>query len=235
VAKQIPAYDVAGHATADGADILRITAPGPDNGKLFVQRPDGFHSYDPSQGMIDSATFKKDTAAAKDVIASSVKLDGLTEQVKQNPSAFNLVNSAANTVLPQAMANRVTSAINGPESMQLRAKLLKDASEEMSRLFGAAQSVGEANRASEFLIQQGDNAETILNKLKGARDYADTLKSKFGPAFTRAANLQLTGGSSATNASVLPNATGAARSPFKDPKNPTDEELAADMKRRLGR
>jgi hypothetical protein len=233
VARQIPAYDVAGHATEDGADVLRITAPGEHNGKLFVQRPDGFHLYDPSKGLIDSATFKKDTAAAKDVIASSAKLGGLIDEVERNPKAFNVVNSAANAVLPQALANRVTSTINGPESMQLRAKLLKDAAEEMNRLFGAAQSVGEASRASEFLIQTGDNEATILNKLKGARSYADELKSKFGPAFIRAANQQLTGGSSATTTSALPNATGAARSPFKDPNNPTDAELEADMKRRL--
>ena len=85
VARQIPAYDVAGHATDTGADILRITAPGPENGKLFVQRSDGqFDLYDPAKGMIDSATFKKDTAATKDIIASSAKLGGMVDKVLQN-------------------------------------------------------------------------------------------------------------------------------------------------------
>jgi hypothetical protein len=196
VMRQISDHVVEGFTIDTGEQIHRITKPGPYNGRMYVQRPDGFHPYDPSKGVIDDVTFRKETASVKDVISSSAKLGGLVDKVMQNQGAFDLRNTAINTVLPNAVANRVTSMVNTPESMQVRAQLLKDASEEMSRLFGAAQSLGEDARASEFLIKAGDGVETIINKLKGARDYAETLKLKHGPAFTRAANLQLTGGKS---------------------------------------
>jgi hypothetical protein len=199
VMRQISDHVVEGFTVDTGEQIHRITKPGPYNGRMYVQRNGEFHPYDPAKGVIDDVTFRKETAAVKDTIAASAKLGGLVDKVLQNQGAFDLRNTAINTVLPNSMANRVTSMINTPESMQVRAQLLKDASEEMSRLFGAAQSLGEDARASEFLIKAGDGVETIINKLKGARDYAETLKLKHGPAFTRAANLQLTGGKSGTD------------------------------------
>lgn len=198
VMRQISDHVVEGVTTDTGEQIHRITKSGPYNGRMYVQRNGEFHPYDPAKGVIDDVTFRKETAAVKDTIASSAKLGGMVDTVLQNQGAFDLRNTAINQ-LPNAMANRFTSMINTPESMQVRAQLLKDASEEMSRLFGAAQSLGEDARASEFLIKAADGVETIINKLKGAQAYADTLKSKHGPAFTRAANLQLTGGKSGTD------------------------------------
>jgi hypothetical protein len=240
VATQIPDHKNDGFTMDTGEPLLRVTKPGPTNGMLFVQRPDGFHTYDPSKGVLDEVTFRKQTEEVKTFKHAAKKAEELQTEIKNNPGAFDLVTNAAHKMLPQSVANQVTSLINKPENMALRARILKDASEEMSRLFGAAQSLGEAERASEFLITPTDGPQTILNKLEGGRAYAVEIQSRYGPAFIAAANRQLSGGSAATpqNAappSALPRATGNRPSPFKDPKNPTPDEIDADLKTRLRR
>jgi hypothetical protein len=240
VATQIPEHKTEGFTSDTGDMVLRVTKPGPTNGMLFVQRHDGFHTYDPSKGVIDEVAFRKGTEEAKTLIHSAKKAGELKAEIEKNPGAFDLLTNSVHSYLPQGVANQITSMTNTPENMALRARIMKDSAEEMSRLFGAAQSLGEAARASEFLITEKDNPQTILNKLEGARKFAIELQSKYGPAFIAAANRQLSGGSAATPQtaappSALPMATGNRPSPFKDPKNPTPDEIDADLKRRLRR
>jgi hypothetical protein len=237
VATQIPEYKADGFTNDTGEQVLRVTKAGPTNGMLFVQRPDGFHTYDPSKGVIDDVTYRKQTEEVKTLIHSAKKAGELKTEIEKNPGAFDLFTNSVHSYLPQGVANQITSMTNTPENMALRARIMKDSAEEMSRLFGAAQSLGEAARASEFLITEKDGPQTILNKLEGARKFAVELQSKYGPAFIAAANRQLSGGSAATPQtaappSALPLANGNRPSPFKDPKNPTPDEIEADLKRR---
>jgi hypothetical protein len=84
--------------------------------------------------------------------------------------------------------------MNTPDEMRIRTALLQDAGQMMNDLYGAAQSLGEAARASQFIVQGGDSAKTIITKLEAASKYQAYLKNKYGPAFTKAVEQQRANG-----------------------------------------
>ena len=73
-----------------------------------------------------------------------------------------------------------------PQDVQLRANFAQAAAAEMSRLYGAAQSQGEAGRAAQFLINpQTDDHDAVVAKLKGAQAYAQDAAKRWGTAVTK--------------------------------------------------
>lgn len=207
---RIPDLQEAG-VSVDGSPLLRATK-GELAGSYWISNGNSLLEYDTRRGVIDQASWSKQTAAAKDAASAGARIEGLIADVKANPGAFTIANSAVTTALPNALANRAMNKMNTPEAMRVRTALLQDAGQMMNDLYGAAQSLGEAKRASQFIVQDGDSPQTIVTKLEAAAKYQEYLKNKYGPAFSKAVEQQRanSGQQAPTSSSAPPGATGAA-------------------------
>lgn len=207
---RIPDLQEAG-VSVDGSPLLRATK-GELAGSYWISNGNSLLEYDTRRGVVDQASWSKQTAAAKDAASAGARIEGLIADVKANPSAFTVANSAVTTALPNALANRVMNKMNTPESMRVRTTLLQDAGQMMNDLYGAAQSLGEAKRASQFIVQDGDSPQTIVTKLEAAAKYQDYLKNKYGPAFSKAVEQQRanSGQQAPTSTPAATDSTGAA-------------------------
>jgi len=149
--------------------------------------PNGQPTYTPHMGpMIPKATFEKNVEAARVFGAKADSSDALIEKIDRNPEAFGMT-AAAVSKLPSMMQGRVGSVLLNEDTLKLRADVLRQAAMEISDIYGAAQSIGEAARAATFIPSPEDPPEVVIGKLRAARDYARANAAALGGAANKAA------------------------------------------------
>lgn len=171
--------------TPEGAQVVQNTKSGVNY--LLTLQPDGTPAYSPYQGpMIPKGTFEKNVEAARTFSSKAASADDLLKRVEGAPEAFGLT-AAALSALPAQVQGRASSLILKPETLKLRADVLRQAAMEISDIYGAAQSVGEAARAAQFIPNREDPPDVVIAKLRAARDYAKANAAALGGAAVSAA------------------------------------------------
>lgn len=149
--------------------------------------PQGQPVYTPYGGAsIPKATFEKNVGAVQTFQTKADSADALVKKIESNPDAFG-ITAAAVSRLPSAIQGRVGAKLLDENTLKLRADVLRQAAMEISDIYGAAQSVGEAARAATFIPAAEDPPEIVMEKLKAARDYARSNAQSFGGAINDAA------------------------------------------------
>lgn len=149
--------------------------------------PQGQPVYTPYAGpATPKSTFEKNVGAAQTFQTKADSSDALVKQIEKNPDAFGLT-AAAVSRLPSAIQGRVGAKVLDENTLKLRADVLRQAAMEISDIYGAAQSVGEAARAATFIPSAEDPPAIVIEKLKAARDYARGNANSFGGAVNQAA------------------------------------------------
>jgi hypothetical protein len=149
--------------------------------------PQGQPIYTPYGGpATPKATFEKNVGAAQTFQTKADSADALINQIDKNADAFGLT-AAAVSRLPASIQGRVAGKVLDEGTMKVRADVLRQAAMEISDIYGAAQSVGEAARAATFIPAAEDGPEAVIQKLKAARDYARSNANSFGGAVNQAA------------------------------------------------
>lgn len=150
------------------------------NGLNYLIKVDqnGVPTYTPYQGpAIPKASQEKMIVDASNLGGRAFNADMLIKKVESNPDAFGLRGATVGAV-PGAFQGYVSKAVGlTPEQMKVRSDVLRQAAMEINELYGAALSLGEQARADSFIPNAKDPPETVINKLKAARDWA---QSKLG-------------------------------------------------------
>ena len=147
----------------------------------------GTPSYTPYGGpATPKAAYEKNVAAAQTFQSKADSSDALVKQIEANPDAFGLT-AAAVSKLPASVQGRVGAKVLDENTLKLRADVLRQAAMEISDIYGAAQSVGEAARAATFIPAAEDPPQIVMEKLKAARDYARSNARSLGGAVNQAA------------------------------------------------
>jgi len=160
------AYRATGQVGADGKPVYEML-PGTSGGNI-----------------IPKATYEKNVHDATEAAQAHDNMTTLLARVQANPSAFGLGPSLASAV-PGVLGKSKFQTIAGmtPEAKALRSNFAEDAAKEMNRLYGAAQSAGEAARAQQFIIYpQTDDLADVITKLEGGRAYAADARKRWGKA-----------------------------------------------------
>lgn len=146
------------------------------NGLSYIVKvgPDGLPTYTPFQGAaIPKASYEKQITEAGGLAGSAFNADRLIKQVEGNPGSFGLRGAAVSS-LPGGVQGYAAKAVElTPAQMAIRANVLRDAALEINQLYGAALSMGEDARAKTFIPDAKDPPETVIIKLKAARDWAN--------------------------------------------------------------
>jgi hypothetical protein len=158
-------------------------------GQSFILglNPNGTPSYEPYNGpATPKSAFEKNVAAAQTFQSKADSSDALVKQIESNPDAFG-ITAAAVSKLPASIQGRVGARVLDENTLKLRADVLRQAAMEISDIYGAAQSVGEAARAATFIPAAEDPPQIVIEKLKAARDYARNNAKSLGGAVNQAA------------------------------------------------
>ena len=137
--------------------------------ELLQARIDKLH-----EGPKPTAAESKAKAAEEKAIQSAARVDGLVTEAGQNKGAFGIVPAVA-SMLPNVIGSRITSSSLGEKEQIARAKVMTEGARVIHDIYGAALSRGEASRADSWAPNPNDNYETIVRKLKAAKEYASTL------------------------------------------------------------
>ena len=116
----------------------------------------------------------KSEQAVKDAGMAADNIDKLLAKAKESPESFGTVPAAA-SMLPNALASRITSKVQTSEQNQARNDVMRQAAIEVHKIYGSALSRGESSRADSWAINPTDNFETVMSKLNSARDYARSI------------------------------------------------------------
>lgn len=158
-------------------------------GQSFILglNPNGTPSYEPYNGpATPKSAFEKNVAAAQTFQSKADSSDALVKKIESNPGAFG-ITAAAVSKLPASIQGLVGARVLDENTLKLRADVLRQAAMEISDIYGAAQSVGEAARAATFIPAAEDPPEIVMEKLKAARDYARSNANSLGGAVNQAA------------------------------------------------
>jgi hypothetical protein len=104
------------------------------------------------------------------IVSAADNADKLLQKVEANPRAFSDI-AALSSNAPAFIGSRLQTRTMTPEDREARATILRESAIELNRLYGAAQSAGEAKRAQSFIPDGNDDLSTVLIKLKAARDW----------------------------------------------------------------
>jgi hypothetical protein len=179
------------YAARGGPGNFSLEGYSPDNkrvvtnsksGQSFIMgaTQDGTPSYEPYTGSVTpKGTYEKNIALAQTFTNKADSADSLIAKIEANPEAFG-VGAAVISRLPGAIQGRVAAMALDDNTLKVRADVLRQAAMEISDIYGAAQSAGEAARATTFIPAAEDPPEIILEKLRAARDYARMNADAFG-------------------------------------------------------
>lgn len=139
-------------------------------GVQFVENPDGSLTryMGPST---PKAAYEKNIQGAMGLQGNVNRLDALIGLAQKNPEAFGLA-AAATSFLPDIAQQRVMPKVLTPEQMVARNYIQRQAADEIHQIYGAALTMGEGHRASQWAIGPRDSVETVMSKLQAARDWA---------------------------------------------------------------
>ena len=149
-------------------------AYGPDGKGYLVDMRTGAQTPLQDVGKAPKAPSANDLKAEK-LAGASGRIANIIDEASKNAESFGIVPSVA-SMLPNAVGSRVTSmALKEPQRIA-RANVMRQAAQEIHDLYGAALSRGEAGRANSFAPNPNDDYDTIMSKLKSAKQYADSIK-----------------------------------------------------------
>jgi hypothetical protein len=142
---------------------------------------------------IASTDFNKQTEGARDLMGTRERTKGLIDRVKQYPNAFSGIPALAAYVGPNIAKQKVNEKFLTPDERRVRAEVMREAALEVNRLYGAALSMGESQRAMQFIPDPTDpTSEAVLVKLQAALDWAESNLSRVPPGVRRAAGVNAT-------------------------------------------
>lgn len=136
-------------------------------------QPDGSQKFFPFTGTAQGKTaFEKSTGKAQELVAAAVQASNVLNLVDQNSEAFGWKGGvmAASPTLLQGGIGRILNYT--PEMSQARARVSRQAADEIHRLYGAAVTMGEKARADAWNFVEGEPLEMTVTKLRAARDWA---------------------------------------------------------------
>jgi hypothetical protein len=120
---------------------------------------------------------KLSSEQSKDILAINQQrstIDGAIADVKSNKSAFSFGRGVAqNLPYGESLAGRLEK----PEDTQARAYVFNNVSSVIKERAGTAQSAQELQRLNSFLPATTDNADQIVSKLQGFKQYLKDLES----------------------------------------------------------
>ena len=150
--------------------------------------PNGAPTYTPFGGAITpKGTVEKNIGSIQDALASAGRADDLLKMVNDHPEAFGM-RAGATSFVPGAAQGYASKALGlSPDTMAMRANLLRQGAMEINQLYGAALSTGEAARAATFLPNPTDPPEVLIAKLTAARDWAKSKAGQYGQTMVRTA------------------------------------------------
>jgi hypothetical protein len=103
-------------------------------------------------------------------------MQGAINAVEASPSAFGLKRGAA-TASGSGVAESIAGRFDTPQETEARAYVFNNVSAVIKERAGTAQSAQELTRINSFLPGATDNANQIVNKLKGYLKYLDDLEA----------------------------------------------------------
>lgn len=126
------------------------------------------------EGPKPTAAETKAKVAEEKAIQSADRIDGLVAEASANKGAFGIVPAAA-SMLPNVIGSRVTSSALSEREQIARAKVMTEGAKAIHDIYGAALSRGEASRADSWAPNPNDDYDSIVRKMKAAKEYAKTL------------------------------------------------------------
>jgi hypothetical protein len=144
--------------------------------------PDGQPVYTPYLGAsTPKAVVEKGVEAIGPAAVSAAGANATQKQVEANPGAFG-VGATIVSKTPGLAKGWVSQLMNvSPQDLKTRANILKKAAMESNALYGAAQSMGELEKAKEFLTGNDDADDLVLSKNAAARDWFKNAAKAQGP------------------------------------------------------
>lgn len=205
-----PNFEFAGY-TPDGQPVAmdRKTAMS----YVIGQGPGGQPTYTPMQGpTIPKGTWDKQVQDSQESLTGAARTREILAKAAANPKAFSVLNSAT-AALPGALQGHAASMFGVPDDVrELRAGMQRDASMELNRIYGAAQTTGELARAAAWAPLLTDDLPTTLAKLRSAADWEESKARAGGRGVMKAA--------AARSGVPVPGATAPAAAPA--PKAPAN-------------
>jgi hypothetical protein len=119
---------------------------------------------------------KLNTEQTKDIVGINQQrstIDGAIKDVEKNKSAFSFGRGLAQDV---RYGESIAGRFEKPEDTQARAYVFNNVSAVIKERAGTAQSAQELSRINSFLPATTDNADQIISKLKGFRQYLDDVE-----------------------------------------------------------
>jgi hypothetical protein len=157
----------------------------PDGTQIFVDQYGNSTTSDDTQyegDIIPTYDWNKGVNLAKETIQSANQIDNILAEVHNDPDTFSPTVSALSRIPTTfGMQSAAMSAVLTPEQLEKRAGILKLAAIEVNKLYGAALSAKESERAKGFIPDAEDTIETILPKLKAAKQWAESSQRLYTP------------------------------------------------------
>lgn len=173
-------------------------------GNQWVEQPDGSRIRYMGPG-IQKGPFERNVQGSMDLQGSVNRADQLIQLAEANPDSFGIVPALV-AMTPSIVQSRLMPKVLTPEQQTARNYIQRQAAEEIHQIYGAALTMGEGRRAAQWAIEPGEGIESVLAKLKSARDWASQTMMSKGSAANEQARQRL--GNSQT-----PTPTPAAGSP----------------------
>lgn len=150
------------------------------NGNQFIINPD--NSREPYTGAsTPKARFENNAQAVMALQGAQARSDKLIEMVDKNPEAFGIKPTLV-SAMPDMIQGRVMPKVLTAQQLAVRSEVLRQAAVEIHQIYGAALTMGEGHRASQWAIGKNDSPDMIISKLRSARDWAKTAQSAQGNA-----------------------------------------------------
>lgn len=121
----------------------------------------------------------KQAAGVQQIVGTHSTLASLEQMVAANPKAFGGAATLA-AISPELLRPRLLSRLT-PEEQKTRQLVVSQAADILHQLYGAAQTMGEYDRAAEFLVTTKDNAETVMRKLQSGMRWQEMKLRQHNP------------------------------------------------------
>lgn len=169
-------------------DGQRIVTSSKRGGQFTVSTDaQGNEVFTPYEGAVTpNGQYEKQVDAVTQALTSKAKADALAKQVEANPEAFSL-KAGAISHLPASVAGWVGDRALSKDTLKTRADILRNAAMEINELYGAALSLGETQRANQFIPKADDPPGIVIEKLNAARNWADSVSQRYGQGVVKTA------------------------------------------------
>jgi hypothetical protein len=143
--------------------------------------------------LVASSDFNKDAEAARGIVGDLAQIKELNSLLDANSDAFEKgkVNEAQIKKMVPLVGDQWAASGFTPEQNTVRAQVAQKSAAIINKLYGAALSAGENERAASFAPSPNDTLEQLMPKLKAAEAWANSQKSSLLPGAVSVAERQL--------------------------------------------